>query len=74
MHVEFEEGLGSERRVGCDDYALALGEFNETVLGEVGVMFDLEGRGRDFGVAEEIHEELAVEVANTDGFGQVLCH
>lgn len=37
-------------------------------------MFDLEGRGRDLGVAEEIHEELAVEVADADGFGHTLAH
>ena len=28
-------------------------------------MFDLEGCGVDLGVAEEIHEELAVEIADT---------
>ena len=35
-------------------------------------MFDLEGCGMDLGVAEEIHEELAVEVADADGFGHTL--
>ena len=37
-------------------------------------MFDLEGCGMDLGVAEEIHEELAVEVADADGFGHTLAH
>lgn len=37
-------------------------------------MFDLEGCGRDFGITEEIHEELAVEVADADGFGHTLAH
>lgn len=37
-------------------------------------MFDLECRGRDLGVAEEIHDELAVEVADADGFGHTLAH
>ena len=37
-------------------------------------MFNLEGRGRDFGVAEEIHQELAVEIADADGLGHALAH
>ena len=37
-------------------------------------MFDLEGGGRDFGVAEEVHEELTVEVADAYGFGHALAY
>ena len=37
-------------------------------------MFDLEGRGMDLGVAEEIHDELDVEVADADRFGHALAH
>lgn len=37
-------------------------------------MFDLEGCGGDLGVAEEVHQELAVEVANADGFGHTIAH
>lgn len=37
-------------------------------------MFDLEGCRMDLSVAEEIHEELAVEVADADGFGHTLAH
>ena len=37
-------------------------------------MFDLEGGGRDLGIAEEIHDELAVEIANADGFGEAFAH
>lgn len=37
-------------------------------------MFDLEGCRRKLGVAEEIHEELAVEVTDADGFGHTLAH
>ena len=36
------------------------------------MMFDLEGGGRDLGVAEEIHEQLGVEVRNANGAGQAL--
>ena len=32
-------------------------------------MFDLEGGRGNLGVAKEIHEELAVEIADADGFG-----
>ena len=35
-------------------------------------MFDLQGCGADFGVAEEIHDELAVEVTDTDTLGQTF--
>ena len=34
------------------------------------MVVDLEGRGFDFRVAEEVHDELAVEVADADGFRQ----
>ena len=37
-------------------------------------MFNLERGGRNFGVAEEIHEELTVEVADANGFGHVLAY
>lgn len=37
-------------------------------------MFDLEGGWGDLGVAEEIHEELAVEIADADGFGHAFAH
>ena len=38
------------------------------------MVFDLEGGGGNLGVAEEVHEELAVEVADADRFGQALGH
>ena len=37
-------------------------------------MFNLEGCGKNLGVAEEIQKELAVEVADADGFGHTLAH
>ena len=37
-------------------------------------MFDLEGCRRDLGIAQEIHEELAVEIADADRFGHILAH
>ena len=68
FHIEFAKGLRAEGGVGCYGYAFGLGVLDEAGLGEVGVVFDLEGGGFCFGVAEEIHDELAVEVADADGF------
>ena len=38
------------------------------------MVFDLEGCGGDLGIAEKIHDELAIEVADADGFGQTLAN
>ena len=73
-HVELEEGLRAQGGVGRDGDALALGVLHEARLGEVGVVFDLEGRGRDLGVPEEVHDELAVEVADPDRLGHAVAH
>ena len=56
FHVEFAEGLRTEGGVGCYFYSFGFGVVDEPFLGEVGVMFDLQGGGFDFGVAEEIHD------------------
>ena len=72
FHVELAEGLRAEGGVGCYGDAFALGVLDEAFLGEVGVVFDLEGGGFYFGVAEEVHDELAVEVADADGFGETV--
>ena len=37
-------------------------------------MFNLESGGGNFGVAEEVHEELTVEVADANGFGHALAY
>lgn len=74
FHIEFEEGLRAEGTVGRDDDALALGVGHQSRLREVRVVFDLEGGGHGFGVAQQVHEELAVEVADADGFRQTLAH
>ena len=66
--------MRAEGTVGRDDDAFALGVGDEARLREVGVMFDLEGCGHDFGVPQKVHEELAVEVADADGFRQSFAH
>ena len=72
LHIEFEEGLRSKGGVGCYGDPFRLREAEQAFLREVGVMFDLQRRGADFGIAEKIHEELAVEVTDTDALGQPL--
>ena len=47
---------------------------DETGLGEIGVVFDLEGGGFDLGVAQQIHDEGADEIADADTFCQALLH
>ena len=36
------------------------------------MVFDLQGGGFYFGVAEEIHDELGVEVGNADGVSEAV--
>ena len=38
------------------------------------MVFDLEGCGGYLGIAQEVHDELAVEIADADGFGQTLAN
>lgn len=64
--------MWAEGGVGGYCYALFLGQGDQTGLGEVGVVFNLQGGGLDFGVAEKIHDELAVEIADADAFGQAF--
>jgi hypothetical protein len=68
--LELDERLGAERRVGDDSDVLSLGELDESVLGQVGVDLDLKDGGADAGIAEEINEEGALEVGDTDGLGE----
>jgi len=72
LHVELAEAGGAERAVGSDGNALLLGKVKEKLLNEVGVVLDLEGSGADLGVAEEVVEELGLEVGDTDALGQTL--
>lgn len=54
LYVEFEERGRVERVVGSDGDVFMFGKFEEFFLGEVGVVFDLEGGRVDFGVVEEV--------------------
>jgi len=49
-----------------------LAEVDETLLGEVRVVFDLESSGSDLGVAEEVKNKGTVVVGNTNALGETL--
>lgn len=58
--------MRAERRVSGHGDVFVLDKVDESLLDEVGVVFDLEGCGLDFSVAEEIEDELAIEVADSN--------
>lgn len=64
--TELEVALRAERRVSGDGDAELLAESNEFLLGEVGVELDLVDGGLDASVAEDVNQERALEVGNTD--------
>lgn len=66
LHVHFEETLRAKGTVRRDGDAFVLRVLDEPFLHQVGVMFDLQGRGPDLGVAEEIHQQDAAEVTDAD--------
>lgn len=70
--VEFNKALRAKGRVSGDGDTLLFGEVDEVGLNEVWVVFDLEDGDGDFGVAEGVHEEGALEVGDTDGAGEAL--
>lgn len=72
VHIQFLETQGTERGVCGDDDALALDVFDELLLLEVRVMLNLEGGGTNASMAQEIHDELNAEVANTNAAGEFL--
>lgn len=74
LHVQFEKRLRAERRIPRDRHPLTLGQLDQVGLRQVGVVFDLESRGHDFGVSEEIHDQSAVEIADADAAGQSRLH
>lgn len=72
LQTEFDEGLRAKGRVGCHGDALLLGKFDEVWLGQVGMMFDLQGGRNDLGVAEKIDNERGTVIADADAFSQPL--
>lgn len=74
LHVQFDERLRAKGRVCRHGDLLTMREFNEAWLREIRVVFDLQGCGPDFGVAEQVQDELAVEVADADALGHALLH
>lgn len=72
LHVELLEAGRAERAVGSDGDALVLGEVDQLLLDEVGVVLDLEGGRADLGGAEEVVDQLGLEVGDTDALSKAL--
>ena len=72
LHFQLKEAQRSERRVRSDSDALLLGILDQTGLGKIGVVFNLEGSGTDARIPEEVHEQLGAEVANADAARELL--
>lgn len=70
LKAQLAKRLRPKGRIRRDGDPLAVGQLDEGFLREVGVMLDLEGRGFDFGVAEEIEDQGAVEIADADAAGE----
>jgi hypothetical protein len=73
-HAELVERLRTERRVGGDGNAEGLAELDEGLLGEVGVVLDLENGRGDGGVSEDVDEEGTGDVGDTDVLGEAGLH
>lgn len=72
LHVELEEAERTERRVGSDAETFLLDVLDQTGLDEVRVVLDLENSRTDASVAEQVHDQLGVEVGDTDAAGELL--
>lgn len=72
VHIQFLETQGAERGVCGDDDALALDVFDKLLLLEVRVMLNLERGRTNASMAQEVHDELNAEVANTNAAGEFL--
>lgn len=71
-HVELDEAGGAEAGVGGDGDALGGGGLEQQRLDEVWVVLDLQGGGLDAGVAQEVVEQLGLEVGHADAAGEAL--
>lgn len=72
LHLQLDEAQRTEGGVSGDGDALLLGVVDQRLLGEVGVVLDLQGGRADAGIAEQIHQQLGAEVADADAAGQLL--
>ena len=70
FHVQLQERRRPEGRVRRNRDAVLLRVLDQPCLHEVRVVLDLQGRRRDLGVAEEVHDQLRAEVADSDALRQ----
>ena len=64
--VSVEAVSSDQRGVGDDGQSVLLGEFNEGVVGQVGMDFDLHGHWFDLAGSQQLHQQLAVDVRNPE--------
>ena len=64
--VQLLRGPGAEGPICRHGDVVPLRESGEAELGQVWVDLDLQGRGRDLGVAQHVEDQLAVEIADAD--------
>lgn len=72
LQVELDEAQRSKGGVCGDGNAVLLGVLDQLLLGEVWVVFDLEGGRADASIAEHVHNDLDVMVADTNAAGELL--
>lgn len=72
LQVQLDETQRTERGVRGHGNTLLLGIGDQSLLGEVRVVLDLEGGRTDTSVAQQIHQQLSAEVADTNAAGQLL--
>jgi hypothetical protein len=70
LHVELDERQRAERAVGGHGDVALLAELEEGLLGEVGVVLDLESLGELLCVAEQVEQKSAVVVADAERLDQ----
>ena len=70
LHVELDERQRAERAVGGHGDVALLAELEERLLGQVGVVFDLESLRELLGVAEQVEEKSTVVVADAERLDQ----
>lgn len=72
--VSVEAVSSDQRSVSDDSQSVLLCEFNEGIVGQVGVDFDLHGHGFDLAESQQLHQQLAVDVRNPKMLHVSLSH
>lgn len=71
-HVQLDEAERAKRGVGGDGDTLSLDKLDKLLLLEIRMVLDLESSRADASMAQEIHDQLSAEVADTDAASELL--